>query len=296
VHRPLLLDGYKFDLRLYVCVGSFSPLEAHIYTEGFGRFSTEPYSNDATSLSNKFVHLTNSSIQKEQTAVEHLTKSTNFDAEKGGTKCALSLLLRRLHNAGVDTDVLWARIVEVVLRSLYAVQDAIPSHPCCFELFGYDLLIDEDLKPWLIEVNASPSLARENQLDVHVKDALVADTINLVAPPYFDRTAWAEMVRWRLAEMTGERRHATPPMFASELTALLHGEAAQFAGRQPPSVGHERACNYERIAPSAVWDRIVGRRGERQSAGGLRGGGANPGVAAGGAPPIHVKGSLDRFL
>ncbi|KAL1496782.1 hypothetical protein AB1Y20_014370 [Prymnesium parvum] len=289
VHRPLLLDGFKFDLRLYVCVNSFTPLEAYIYKEGFGRFSTERYSNDPASLSNKFVHLTNSSIQKEQTSLELLAKSSNFDNAVGGTKCALSLLLQRLRAAGIDTAALWGRIVEVVLRSLFAVQDAIPSYPSCFELFGYDLLIDTEMKPWLLEVNASPSLARENPLDSKVKDALLADTLRLVAPPHFDRAIWAEMVRSRLPDRPADRsRLSSAPPFTAELAALLHGQTAFFSGRPPPSEDHARACSYERIAPSAAWERVVGRRGERGVARAQSGGG--------GGPPLHVRGSLDRFL
>merc|ERR1719453_1452871 len=64
VDRPLLLNGYKFDLRIYVLVTSFQPLEAFVYEDGFARFSTQPYTVDASSLSNLFIHLTNSSIQK----------------------------------------------------------------------------------------------------------------------------------------------------------------------------------------------------------------------------------------
>ena len=76
----------------------------------------------------------------------------------------------------------------------------------------------------------------DSYLDTCVKNDLVADTIRLVSPPYFDRTVWAEMVRWRLAEHAGERaRHAMPPAFTSELMALLHGETTHFAGREPPS-------------------------------------------------------------
>ena len=55
---PLLLDGYKFDLRLYVLVTSFNPLEAFMYQEGFARFCTERYTTDPKHLHNKCVHLT----------------------------------------------------------------------------------------------------------------------------------------------------------------------------------------------------------------------------------------------
>lgn len=43
IERPLLLDGYKFDLRLYLVVTSMNPMEAFLYREGFTRMSSEPY-------------------------------------------------------------------------------------------------------------------------------------------------------------------------------------------------------------------------------------------------------------
>ena len=64
IKNPLLLNGYKFDLRIYVLVTSFNPLEVFIYKEGFGRFSTQPYTLDPTDKANKYIHLTNVSINK----------------------------------------------------------------------------------------------------------------------------------------------------------------------------------------------------------------------------------------
>ena len=71
--------------------------------------------------------------------------------------------------------------------------------PCCFEVFGYDVLIDSALRPWLIEINASPSMARENALDVRVKNAMICDTIRLIDPLPFDRAAVASVLRKRFA-------------------------------------------------------------------------------------------------
>ena len=41
-------------------------------------------------------------------------------------------------------------------------------------------MIDSDFKPWLIEINLSPSLACDSQLDMKIKSQLLADTFNLI--------------------------------------------------------------------------------------------------------------------
>ena len=61
---PLIIKNKKFDMRIYVVVTSFHPLRIYMYDEGLARFATEDYSNDPNVLKNKFVHLTNFSINK----------------------------------------------------------------------------------------------------------------------------------------------------------------------------------------------------------------------------------------
>ena len=57
----------------------------------------------------------------------------------------------------------------------------------CFEVFGFDILVDSDLKPWLLEVNLSPSLATDSPLDMMIKSTLLSDVFNLVGVRRFDR-------------------------------------------------------------------------------------------------------------
>ena len=57
----------------------------------------------------------------------------------------------------------------------------------CFEVFGFDILLDSDLKPWLVEVNLSPSLSSDSPLDHSIKANLLTDTFNMVGIKRFDR-------------------------------------------------------------------------------------------------------------
>lgn len=53
----------------------------------------------------------------------------------------------------------------------------------CFEMYGYDILIEDNLKPWLIEVNASPSVSTTTESDRVLKMNLMRDVFNIVIPP-----------------------------------------------------------------------------------------------------------------
>ena len=94
-----------------------------------------------------------------------------------------------------DMDLFWARIYDVILKSLLSCEDQLFRHQkkvCihrtnCFELYGYDILIDSDLKPWLVEINLSPSLACESNLDMQIKSTMLAEALNIVGVRQFDR-------------------------------------------------------------------------------------------------------------
>lgn len=83
---------------------------------------------------------------------------------------------------------------------MVACQNDIQYNPCSFELFGYDIMIDTDMKCWLIEINSSPSLARETLLDDMVKQRLVDEILDLVNPVDFDRKRLFEVLERRINE------------------------------------------------------------------------------------------------
>jgi hypothetical protein len=250
IRNPLLLNGFKFDLRIYVLVTSFNPLEAFIYKDGFARVSTVPFSLDPHKLENKFIHLTNSSIQQYSS---HTPDST--DSIYGGTKISLETLIERLKHRGINFGPLWKQLVEICTKSLICCQVHIPYNPSCFELFGYDIIFDQNLKAWLIEVNASPSLSRMNLLDDLVKQRLIDDTIDLINPIDYDRKRLQDVLHRRLHEnMKNNSFFSNNPVrdLNRDLMYILNGNKPRIYGQIPDLLG-----NYERIAPSPFSEKIL---------------------------------------
>ncbi|CBN78071.1 conserved unknown protein [Ectocarpus siliculosus] len=314
VEDPMLLDGLKFDLRLYVAVTSFRPLRVYLHEEGLCRLATETYRPDAPSFGNKFIHLTNYSINRRSNRYEHgittgadelqqsetsvgtalsqnqsperahhgagcvfftpphrpsdgattdiATEETNgftsSAAFKGstatpttmpagggrrgcspnlstgereygdegrsavsidvtepttvqgstrtgkkesggssagskrvgggmGSKWSLKVLRRRLAGMGVDVPALWQDIHSVVIKTLVAIEAQVSAavellairRGTCFEMFGFDVLVDRQQRPHLLEVNFAPSLNTDSDLDLEIKSKVVADLLNL---------------------------------------------------------------------------------------------------------------------
>eukprot|EP00750_Incisomonas_marina_P019151 INCI3236.1.p1 GENE.INCI3236.1~~INCI3236.1.p1 ORF type:complete len:406 (+),score=56.03 INCI3236.1:155-1372(+) len=165
--RPYLIDGLKFDLRIYVVVTSLDPLCCYIFPEGLGRFCTTPYSADPSTVSDSFAHLTNYSVQKYSLDYE---KNEDADDMSRGSKRAYSAVLQRLQSDGVDIVQLRGRINDVIIKTLLSVaahsrgaaQRAGMHRRQGFELYGIDIILDDQAQPmvswWAFSMRKAQSL------------------------------------------------------------------------------------------------------------------------------------------
>ena len=182
VQNPLLINGLKFDLRIYVLITCFNPLRVYIYEEGLVRFATELFSLQPAQLSNRFVHLTNYSINKTS------DKFVDYTEEGIGSKWTLTALKKCMRTLGLDPDLMAMRIEDIIIKTIISIEHKVfkatetyvPFRNNCFDLLGFDILVDRDLKPWLLEVNLSPSLACETNIDFKIKSELVAEVFTVV--------------------------------------------------------------------------------------------------------------------
>ena len=149
IENPLLLLNRKFDIRQWVLISSNDPLTIWIYKKSYLRFSLENYSDD--NISNPFIHLTNNSISK---------TSTKFSSNdiKG---CMWSIeqfqeFLLTEQKSNLWTGSIFPNIKKIVKYSVLAIGNL--GRRNSFEILGYDFMIDDKYKPWLLEVNSSPAM------------------------------------------------------------------------------------------------------------------------------------------
>jgi len=78
---------------------------------------------------------------------------------------------------GVRWSSIWEKVQDIIVKSLLACSMGMPRFPSAFELFGYDVMVDDQLNCYLIEINSSPSLERSYMIDELIKQSLIDDII-----------------------------------------------------------------------------------------------------------------------
>lgn len=173
VENPLLINGCKFGLRVWVAVTSVDPLRVYLHSNGLALFSSKEYDDEVSE--DQQGHLTN--------------YAQNIDGE------VWDLVMLQKHVGQEAFAKILAEIKQRVALTFAAaagkLQAAAARHheAYSYELFGLDFLVDDAFVPWLLEVNATPSLAVEHQnIEVErmihqAKAEVIADLFSLVRVP-----------------------------------------------------------------------------------------------------------------
>ena len=207
LEKPLLIDHKKFDLRLYVLISSVKPFIAYLNTEGLARFCTENYQAPTSkNILNSFVHLSNYSLNKNNASYKFMNDPSLVTEVNEGSKRSLASFWKTMALNGIDQEKIMTKIEDLIVNFLTSIYPFILyNYKCvfgkkegrCFHLTGFDIIIDEDLNPLLLEINANPSLSimfdpnendvkEENKekeisfVDLHVKEKVVEDCLKIL--------------------------------------------------------------------------------------------------------------------
>ena len=112
------------------------------------------------------------------------------------TKWDFKMLKQCYEKLGINYEYVHAQFKDLIMKTLMSVEPTITanllknptSRNNCFELYGFDVIVDANLKPWVLEVNVMPSLSSSSPFDKRIKTMLICDALTLVGIRGYDKS------------------------------------------------------------------------------------------------------------
>ncbi|EAY11858.1 Tubulin-tyrosine ligase family protein [Trichomonas vaginalis G3] len=182
IEKPFLITGRKFDIRMYILIPSVNPLKIYVHSNGMARFCSQKYKmDDPTDLHS---HLTNFSINKNDSNFIRCSGEESVEDSKWTLQFFHKYLKENGYDADKIFDSLYQTATKTFLIGMTAVRDKhiryVYHRNVSSELYGIDIILDENLNPHVMEVNISPSMkGSDSKLDHDLKLPVMLDTLRL---------------------------------------------------------------------------------------------------------------------
>ena len=184
IEKPLLYCGRKFDIRIWVLFTfmlNVNKFEAYVFKEGHLKASSVAFDINSLDL---FIHLTNYSVQK---------YNKNFSKSEIGNEISFDTFQKELDREkggkiNFKRDI-FPKIIRIIGITAHIAKNKINgfNRKNCFEIFGYDFILDEDYNPFLLEINTNPGFEESSPLIEMLVPRMIDDALRLTIDKYFER-------------------------------------------------------------------------------------------------------------
>ena len=183
IENTLLYNNRKFDIRIWVLISYLSTndkYEVYVFKEGHLKACSETFNINSDDL---YVHLTNYSVQK---------YNRNFSKEEVGNEISFELFQNELDKKGIKKNFkkdIFPKILRIIAISTNAAKTKINilARRNCFEIFGYDIILDGNCQPFLLEINTNPGLEESSPLIKMLVPRMIDDAFRLTIDELFER-------------------------------------------------------------------------------------------------------------
>ena len=183
MENPMIIQGRKFDIRQWVLVTSWNPLTIWFWNKPYIRFPAADY--DPNNLNDRCVHLTNNSVAKYAKNTTEMGQGNMWDVETFAGYLQTEYGEEKWEEGGLRK-----RCQQVIKNTLESVQDMFDENnrkATCTELYGFDLMLDEDCNPWLLEVNSSPTMEFSTPITEYLCQKVMEDTVKVIVDYHYSK-------------------------------------------------------------------------------------------------------------
>ena len=183
LNNPHLIRGYKYDIRFHGLISNIKPLKLYLYDEGFVKLSTEKYTYN--NFNNKFSFITNIHVNKKNKGYFYPKNSEDIESSNLWN---LSTLKNYYLKNNLDYDKLIEEVKDIFIKMVFSVRSKLikkineydMSSANFYHLIGFDIILDENLKPYLLEANRRGSMRDDNAAEIVYTHNIIVDTLNIV--------------------------------------------------------------------------------------------------------------------
>ena len=180
---PLLYNSRKFDIRIWVLFTYTTKdyrFGVYVFKQGHLKACSEPFDINSTDL---FVHLTNYSVQK---------YNKNFSKIEIGNEISFETFQNELDKEGKNINfynTVFPKITRIIAITANAAKSKINilNRQNCFEIFGYDFILDKNFEPFLLEINTNPGYEISSPLIEMLVPRMIDDAFRLTIDEVFER-------------------------------------------------------------------------------------------------------------
>ena len=177
IERPFLYKGRKYDIRIWVLLTH--KMDCYLFKEGHLKASSVNYD---TNNFDSFVHLTNYSLQK---------YNKSFSKFEKGNEISFKLFQEFINsqkNPFNFYEEIFPKFIEIIKHTMLCSKNKINlnNRNYCFEIFGYDFMMDEDKNVYLLEINTNPGLEISSKIISILVPRMIEDTLRITVDEIFE--------------------------------------------------------------------------------------------------------------